>query len=62
MSLKKQEPLNLSHHCANFDTYRSCGSGNFITILFCHGIYMITGSKVHVTSYVGVSYPKQPVY
>lgn len=31
----KWEPLKLSHHCANFDAYMSCGNED-ITFLFCH--------------------------
>ena len=35
MLLGNWEPLNLSHHLAKFDGYRSCGNGG-ITFWFCH--------------------------
>ena len=39
------ESLNLSRHCAKFDAYRFCGSGDML--LFCHltsGEHMIKGT------------------
>ena len=35
MVVGKRDPFILSHHCVNFNAYRSCGSGD-IMILFCH--------------------------
>lgn len=56
--LGKWEPLDLSHHCARFDAYRSCSSGD-ITFLFCRVTshdYTIIGT--YVAWWVGSLQPK----